>query len=92
MPTASAFRLSSRGLFRPAGRRRLSLDRRCPCLGGNPALLKEHGIETAPLASQLERLADEGKTPLCFASGNRFLGLIAVADLPVPRQKPRLPA
>ncbi len=49
---------------------------------GKPELLAELGVQTAPLAARAEELANQGKTPLWFASGSSLLGLIAVADTP----------
>ncbi len=40
------------------------------------------------LLSAVDRLADEGKTPLLFVQGSKLLGMIAVADL--PREDSRL--
>ena len=43
--------------------------------------MKEIGAETgASVQKELERLADEGKTPLLFACGKKIAGVIAVAD------------
>lgn len=53
-------------------------------LGGKAALLAERGMMTDALSKRGERLAEEGKTPLCFAAGNRLLGVIAVADVVKP--------
>lgn len=47
-------------------------------LGGNAAFMAENGIEI-PKAKG-EALAADGKTPLYFARGGKFLGLISVAD------------
>jgi Cu+-exporting ATPase len=47
---------------------------------GNPLFLQECGIEMLGQKEQLERLADEGKTPLLFAKDDHLLGMIAVAD------------
>ena len=47
---------------------------------GNDKLMEEAGVAIAPLAKELDRLADEGKTPLLFAKDKELLGLIAVAD------------
>ncbi len=46
--------------------------------GGNAALMKDIGAEYD--ADMGERLASEGKTPLYFARGGIYLGIIAVAD------------
>lgn len=50
-------------------------------LAGNEAFLKERGIDPKKRQEQLSKLADEGKTPLLFADGEKVLGLIAVADV-----------
>ncbi len=47
---------------------------------GNAALMEEVGINITAVASELDRLADEGKTPLLFAKGRELLGIVAVAD------------
>lgn len=49
-----------------------------PCAGGNSALMREQGI--TPDEGILCRLAEEGKTPLCFSQGQRLAGIIAVQD------------
>lgn len=54
---------------------------RVKALGGKAALLAERGMMTDALAKQGERFAEEGKTPLCFAMGDKLLGVIAVADV-----------
>ena len=48
---------------------------------GNSRYMAHAGVDIAPLHASAQRLADEGKTPLYFANGNRLLGLIAVADV-----------
>jgi Cu+-exporting ATPase len=48
---------------------------------GTPALLTEWGVDAAPLASQSEALADQGKTPLFIAVDGKLEGVIAVADV-----------
>ena len=50
------------------------------CLAGNEQLMKEHGIDVSTHAKDLERLADEGKTPLLFARDGRLMGILAAAD------------
>lgn len=47
-------------------------------LAGNTALLNENGITVQ--TSIIEKLANEGKTPLLFAENGLVLGIIAVAD------------
>ena len=43
--------------------------------------MEENGIDSSSAVETLNRLADEGKTPLLFASGRRLAGIIAVADV-----------
>ncbi len=54
-------------------------------IGGNYSFLKKNisGLEERfpELKGQAEALAEEGKTPLFFAKGEQFLGMIAVADV-----------
>lgn len=50
------------------------------CLAGNEQLMKEHGVDISVHAKDLERLADEGKTPLLFARDGRLMGILAAAD------------
>ena len=51
-----------------------------PAVGGNAAFVGR-SVPLPPAAEQAaQRLAEEGKTPLFFALGDRFLGIIAVAD------------
>ena len=47
---------------------------------GNDKLMEEAGVDLSPVSGELDRLADEGKTPLLFAKDKELLGLIAVAD------------
>lgn len=47
---------------------------------GNEALMKEQGVNLSDIQEVLDRLADEGKTPLLFASNHRLIGLLAAAD------------
>ena len=52
-------------------------------IGGNLAMIREAGVDPAPLAARAEALAAEGKTPMFFASESRktLLGVVAVADV-----------
>ncbi len=50
-------------------------------LAGNAALMGEAGIDTGSVQKTLDDLADQGKTPLIFAEGNKVIGVIAVADV-----------
>ena len=47
------------------------------CFGGNRRLMEEQGI-TVP---EYPELAEQGKTPLYFAAGTKYLGAIAAADV-----------
>lgn len=47
--------------------------------GGNSAFVSK-AVDTKAVSAQLEKLADEGKTPLLFAKESKLLGIIAVAD------------
>ena len=49
-------------------------------LAGNLRLMEEQGVDAGWAASEAERLAKEGKTPLYFAAEGRLLGLVAAAD------------
>ena len=49
--------------------------------GGNAALLAERKMLTEDMQTAGEKMAEEGKTPLYFAAGDRLLGIIAVADV-----------
>jgi Cu+-exporting ATPase len=51
---------------------------------GSEAFLEEQGISAAPVREELDRFAEEGKTPLLVAADGRLLGILAVAD----REKP----
>jgi Cu+-exporting ATPase len=47
---------------------------------GNAALMEDYGIEVAPLADRVERLAGQGRTPVFVAIDGRLAGLLAIAD------------
>lgn len=49
-------------------------------LAGNRKMMNKHRISTAELETEAERFAKEGKTALYIASGQRLLGILAVAD------------
>lgn len=51
------------------------------CFAGNRKLMETNKIDISAAAGLQERLADEGKTPLYFAQGGKFLGVIAAADV-----------
>ena len=48
--------------------------------GGNLALIAGRVAVPDAVRQELDRLAEQGKTPMLFAHGERFLGVIAVAD------------
>lgn len=48
---------------------------------GNKKFIEQYITIDANILSQAEALADEGKTPLFFATEEQFLGMIAVADV-----------
>ena len=52
-----------------------------PVFGGNVAYIAEHIVLSEEVKNRAEALATEGKTPLFFAEGERFAGMIAVADV-----------
>lgn len=57
------------------------------CRAGNEGFLSEAGVSEEALASlrpDMERLADEGKTPLLFAKNTQVLGILAAADVVKP--------
>jgi Cu+-exporting ATPase len=47
---------------------------------GNAELLAEYAVPVAPLQEQVDRLANDGKTPMFVAVDGALAGLIAVAD------------
>ena len=47
------------------------------CFGGNRRLMEEQGIAVP----EYPQLAQQGKTPLYFAAGGKYLGAIAAADV-----------
>ncbi len=48
---------------------------------GNAKLMARAGIQASSIDATGSALANDGKTPLYFAEDNRFLGIIAVADV-----------
>ncbi len=50
-------------------------------LGGNLKLMAEHLSVSDKLINKVQKLSEEGKTPLIFAENNKILGIIAVADV-----------
>ena len=50
-------------------------------LAGNAALMRDNLIDTSEWEQVADRLAEQGKTPLIFASEQQIVGIIAVADV-----------
>ena len=50
-------------------------------IGGSLQFIGKQLSLPSTVSAQAERLAEQGKTPLLFALGKRFLGIIAVADV-----------
>ncbi len=48
---------------------------------GNERLMAEQGIVVEPMLGEVQRLAEEGKTPVFVALDGRLLGVIAIADV-----------
>ena len=53
-------------------------------LGGSLKYLRAQTALPGEALAQAEKLAEEGKTPLLFARGGRFLGILAAADVIKP--------
>ena len=49
--------------------------------GGNLALVQQYAPIPKSITARADELADEGKTCLYFSAGEKFLGMIAVADI-----------
>ncbi len=49
-------------------------------LVGNRAIMKEIGIETSEIENSMQKLENEGKTPILVAYDKKLIGSIAVAD------------
>ena len=49
-------------------------------LVGNPALMRDAGIEASALEAEADRLSADGKTPLLVAIDGKAAGVLAVAD------------
>ena len=49
--------------------------------GGNYRYISQFAEISSDEKAKAEQLAEEGKTPLYFSKGNKFLGIIAVADI-----------
>ena len=51
---------------------------------GNQKLIKEQGISCEKALSSIEKLSEEGKTPLILANEKQIIGVIGVADVVKP--------
>ncbi|MFS8665998.1 MAG: cadmium-translocating P-type ATPase [Limnochordales bacterium] len=51
-----------------------------PVLVGNRKLMRDHGLDPAPLEDELARLEEDGKTAMIAAVDGRLAGIVAVAD------------
>lgn len=51
------------------------------CFAGNRLMMEENGLVLSGIEEDLNRFADEGKTPLIFADERQILGVIAVSDM-----------
>jgi Cu2+-exporting ATPase len=49
-------------------------------LAGNARLMRDQGVDAAPLEAQAAALAEQGKTPMFVAIDGQAAGLVAVAD------------
>ena len=56
--------------------------------GGNHGFISQYAAIPQEAKAQADRLAEEGKTPLYFAAGNKLAGIIAVADV-IKEDSPR---
>lgn len=61
-------------------------------LAGNISFMEEHGIILGHFAGEADQLAQEGKTPMYFATPQAVIGLIAVADVVKPSSKQAIKA
>lgn len=50
------------------------------CFGSNFGAVKEKGIFTDDITPKIQKIANEGQTPILFAKNNILIGIIAVAD------------
>ena len=57
------------------------------CFAGNYRLLNANGISGGALQRLGESMAEDGKTPLFFARGEKLIGVIAVADVVKPTSR-----
>lgn len=51
------------------------------CFAGNRLMIEEHSFDLSCIKADLNRFADEGKTPMIFADEAQILGVIAVSDM-----------
>ena len=56
-------------------------------LGGNLKMMQERNIDLKGFEEKAIQLAEEGKTPLFFAEGEKFLGILGLADTLKPTSK-----
>ena len=56
-------------------------------LGGNLRMMQERKIALEDFAEKAAALAEQGKTPLFFAEGEKFLGVLGLADPLKPTSK-----
>ena len=56
--------------------------------GGSVAYISSHTALSDKVKQQAQELADHGKTPLCFLRDDRYIGMIAVADV-IKEDSPR---
>ncbi|MBQ7102744.1 MAG: copper-translocating P-type ATPase, partial [Anaerotignum sp.] len=56
-------------------------------LGGNLKMMQERNIDLKGFEDKAIQLAEEGKTPLFFAEGEKFLGILGLADTLKPTSK-----
>lgn len=54
---------------------------------GNPALMRDRGIDVGAFQTVGDELAENGKTPLYFADEEKLLGVIAAADVVKPTSR-----
>jgi len=59
---------------------------------GNAKLMADRGVQADSLASEWERLANEGKTPMFVAVDGKAAGIVAVADTVKPDSKAAIAA
>lgn len=56
-------------------------------LAGNEKMMEENGVSISDYTDKIHSLAQNGKTPLCFAQNGALKGIIAVADVVKPTSK-----